>query len=78
MAVVLVYDRERDAEMDVSILKGTLLDSISIMSQIMWRDLFSNVDTWSDGRVLLGKLRTDRPTMWLRVFVSQDSLFVHK
>ena len=43
-----------------------------------WTDVFPSVDLHSEGRVLLGKLRTERPTIWIDIGEWQESLFIHE
>ena len=84
MAVALVYDDSDDAREDIQILERRVQDGESIRFRgRFWADFFSNVELRSEGRVLLGKLRTERPGMWSGIIepttaLSHDSLFIHE
>ena len=67
MAVALVYDDSDDAKEDIPVLESRVQNGASMWAGRTWTDFFSGVELHSDGRVLLGKLRTDRSGMWFGI-----------
>jgi hypothetical protein len=61
-----------------SLLRARVRDGFTNMSRIPWSSLISSADIWTEGRVLTARMRTENPSIWLRIVATQDSLFQHR
>jgi hypothetical protein len=78
MIVALAYDSPRAAERDAPILERRIEEGHSLRANRPWRDYFSQVRVWSEGRVVLGKLRTERAMIWVEIIFNREPMFAHR
>ena len=78
IAVAFVYSSSAGAAGDISVFEEVIRSGSSLRGGRQWRDFFPDAEIWSEGRALLAKLRTDRPSMWANPNLRIDSLFVHE
>ena len=77
MALTLVYDNPDDAIEDIPVLERRVQNTENIFRR-PWTDYFSGIELRSDGRVLSGKLRTEKANMWSGIIDYRDLLFIYE
>ena len=80
VAVALVHSDEQSAAENVKLLRQRIAGTNALLSDFPWSDLIEEADIWTDGRVLMAKLRgVDGSIRWLGSFTTAgDPLFVHE
>ena len=72
--LVFVYENEDIAGRNVQAFKEKWEKGNSIVSSRPWKEYFPQGEVWNDGRVLVARLRTEKPTIWLQMVTVRESL----
>ena len=81
MGIALVYDDSDQADEDTSVMEVRMQLGQSLYGNDTWENFFSNNEISSEGRLLLVKTRTERPTrppFIFQVIEKRDSLLIYE
>ena len=79
MAVVLVHASESGASRNVELIRQRVRSGTSMFTRQTWAELINDVESRSQDRVLLAKLRGERAaSLWLNFVVQRDPLLLHR
>ena len=76
--LVFVYEDEDVANRNVQGLEEMLANGQSIATGQPWTEYFPQSEVWSDGRALIARLRTERPSIWQGIVSNNENLLMPK
>ena len=76
--LVFVYEDEDVANRNVQGLEEMLANGQSIATGQPWTEYFPQSEVWSDGRALIARLRTERPSIWQDIVSNNENLLMPK
>ncbi len=76
--LVFVYEDEDVANRNVQDLEEMLANGYSFATGQPWTEYFPQSEVWSDGRALIARLRTERPSIWQDIVSNNENLLMPK
>ena len=76
--LAFIYENEKAAHANVSAFEESLAKGVSMESGQPWSEIFPEGEAWTEDRVLVARLRTESPSIWLNMALALDSLLWHR